>query len=46
MKKSNDDAVLEKEFDFDNAVRNPYMKNDKNMAEANVFVDGAKVKED
>ena len=26
MKKSNDDAILEKEFDFDNAVRNPYAK--------------------
>ena len=26
MKKSNDDVVLEKEFDFDNAVRNPYAK--------------------
>ena len=26
MKKSNDDTVLEKEFDFDNAVRNPYAK--------------------
>ncbi|MBQ7583440.1 MAG: BrnA antitoxin family protein [Lachnospiraceae bacterium] len=26
MKKNNDDAVLEAEFDFDNAVRNPYAK--------------------
>lgn len=26
MKKTNDDAVLEKEFDFENAVRNPYAK--------------------
>lgn len=26
MKKVNDDAVLEKEFDFKNAVRNPYAK--------------------
>lgn len=39
-------AVLSTVLGVINAVRNPYMKNDKNMAEANVFVDGAKVKED